>query len=599
MSTPFAGWRDPLDGGRTGAEGFVLVFDPDGGLTDWSPSTVLVVPELAPLLVRGTPGDALAHALEPCLAGDRFRLAGHGLADGGSAWVATRAAGPPASQPAPQPAGHQAETLFRAIADALPLGLAVSALGDGGMRYCNRPYAALMGVRPEDILGRPAAGFYLDPEDRRRLVDWVERHDFLQGCETRLKRPDGTDFWAMVSARRITWEGERCVLAIAVDLTDRKRLEEGLDEARAAAARAARAKDRFLAVANHDLHQPLAALAMFVGALEVRLSEPGAREILRAMDGALGALRSLVETHLDMARIDAGMLRPVPASHPANAMITRMALEFAGAARAKGLRLSVQPCSALVHTDRDLLERILRNLLSNAIRFTDGGRVLLGCRRRGDQLAIQVWDTGRGIPEAQHHLVFEEFWRADPSPAVGGFGLGLAIVDRLAALLGHRLEMCSVEGHGTMFSITMPVATDEPAPSLPALAPLPEPGARVLVIEDDLQVLDALQVLLGQWGCAVIGAASSEEALEAVAAGERPDVVIADLRLGGSATGIAAIRQVAKLLGGPVPGLILTADTDPRRLREARLSGYPLLHKPVSAHALRGTLGALLGQRLR
>lgn len=596
-----------MDGGRTGTDGFVLVFNPDGSLADWSPGTARIVPELASLLARGTPGDALARALEPSLARGGLHLAGHGLADGGSAWVATRGApgnapgntsGSAGTDSGTPPAGvRQAEVLFRAIADALPLGLSVSGFEDGRVRYCNRPYAAQMGMRPEDIVGWQAAGFYVDPEDRRRLVQWLERHDVLQGCETRLKRPDGTDFWAMVSARRITWDGEACVLAIAVDLTDRKRLEEGLDEAREAAARAARAKDRFLAVANHDLHQPLAALAMFVGALEVRLSEPGAREILRAMDGALGALRSLVETHLDMARIDAGVLRPMPASHPANAMITRMALEFAGAARAKGLRLSVQPCSALVHTDRDLLERILRNLLSNALRFTDAGRVLLGCRRRGDALEIQVWDTGCGIPEAQRHLAFEEFWRADPSPAAGGFGLGLAIVDRLTALLGHRLEMRSIEGRGTMVSITVPIATEEPAPPLPA--PLPPPGARVLVIEDDAQVLEALRILLGQWGCAVTGASSAEEALEAVAAGEWPDVVIADLRLGGSASGIVAIRQIAKLADGAVPGLILTADTDPRRLREARLSGYPLLHKPVSAHALRGTLGALLGQRLR
>ena len=400
---------------------------------------------------------------------------------------------------------------------------------------------------------------------------------------------------------------------------DARALEAVVVEARAAAEQARRAKDRFLMVANHDLRQPLAALSLFVGALEARLQDPSVREILGAMTSALSAMKGLVDVHLDMARIDAGVLRPDPGSHAVNAMVTRMALEFAGQAEDKGIQLHVQPCSAMVRTDRDLLERILRNLLANAVRYTDRGRVLLGCRRRGDHLRMEVWDTGRGIPEAQIPLIFEEFWRAEQNPwgsaGQGGFGLGLAVVDRLARLLGHPVEVHSIEGRGSMFAVTVPLSAEEPDPPLLRLPVSPSPaardeagepdddeawgGAEVLVIEDDGHVLEALRLLLGHWGCRVTAVPTVEMALDHVSRGASPELVVADFRLGGSASGIVAIRQVAKVMDRQVPGLILTGDTDPRRLREARLSGYPLLYKPVTAHALCGAVATLIGPHLR
>lgn len=423
--------------------------------------------------------------------------------------------------------------------------------------------------------------------------------------------------------------GGACWLCRPAGTADRLReAEAAMERAQAEAERAARAKDRFFTVANHDIRQPLAALSLFVGALQARLHEHGAREILRAMESALSTLKSLVDVHIDMARIDAGILRPEPRSLPVNAMITRMALEFGAAAQAKGLQLHVQPCSAAVMTDRDLTERMLRNLIANAIRYTDRGRVLLGCRRRGDRLRIEVWDTGRGIDSGDLPLVFEEFWRGEPDPAErDGFGLGLAVVQRLSRLLDHPVEVRSAAGRGTVFSILLPLAEEAEPPGLPYPAfPFPagldamepedgdsgegpeesyaaltglEGKAVVLVVEDDRHVLQGLHLLLAQWGCHVVEASTPEEALERIAEGTRPDLVIADLRLGGSASGIAAIRLASQALGRNLPGLILTGDTDSRRLREARLSGYPLLHKPIGAHSLRGAVNALLGARLR
>lgn len=431
--------------------------------------------------------------------------------------------------------------------------------------------------------------------------------------------------------------GGACWLCRPAGAADRLRAADAaMANARAEAERAARAKDRFFTVANHDIRQPLAALSLFVGALQARLHEHGAREILRAMEAALSTLKSLVDVHIDMARIDAGVLRPEPRNLPVNAMITRMALEFSPLAQAKGLRLHVQPCSAAVTTDRDLAERMLRNLIANAIRYTDRGGVLLGCRRRGDRLRIEVWDTGRGIGSDDLPMVFEEFWRGEPDSGErdsgdrDGFGLGLAVVERLSRLLDHPVEVRSVAGRGTVFSILLPIAEETEPPGIPYPAfPFPvgiddgeagpeagpeaetgaemgagaQAGARgratVLIVEDDHHVLQGLHLLLAQWGCHVVEASSADEALERIAEGVQPDMAIADLRLGGSASGIAAIRLASQALDRALPGLILTGDTDPRRLREARLSGYPLLHKPIGAHSLRGAVNALLGMRLR
>jgi CheY-like chemotaxis protein len=324
------------------------------------------------------------------------------------------------------------------------------------------------------------------------------------------------------------------------------------------------------------------------------------------MNTALATIKNLVDAHLDIARIDAGTLRVDPVGHSVNGLLTRMALEFAAPARQKGLTLHVAPCSAVIRSDRDLLERILRNLLSNAVRYTSNGRILLGCRRQGDQLRIEVWDTGPGIPSDQLDIIFEEFYRGNTSSTsdAAGFGLGLSIVDRLSRLLNHSLTVRSNEGKGSVFAISVPMEVEAETRLIAPHAPIRtdnEGLPRVLVIEDDVIVLQALELLLDQWGCEVIATSGYDEAIEGLAGQtQAPDLVIADFRLSGPASGIVAIRQIAKMLQVDLPGLIITGDTDPRRLKEARLSGYPLLHKPVSALALRAAVASLLGRdRLR
>ncbi len=362
---------------------------------------------------------------------------------------------------------------------------------------------------------------------------------------------------------------------------------------------------RLFAAASHDLRQPLAALSLLVGALDGRVGDPAARDVLKAMGTAVQSMKTMVDGHFDLARLEAGLIEPDIGRSAVNGILTRLALEFAPRFEGRRLRFTVMPCSAMVETDAVLLERILQALLGNALRHTGRGRVLLGCRRHGgDGLLVGVWDSGRGLPPEEVRTLREELARTHAGETPGRvLGLGLTLAGRLARRLGLRPVVESRTGRGMLFGVVVPRVSDDEE-GMPA-APAPEETpremdvsrARVLVIEDDRMVLDALGVLLGQWGCAVIGADSYDAAMTRLGPDpEVPDLVIADLRLKGAANGIVAIRQIAKALGTAVPGLVLTGDTDPIRLREARLSGYPVLHKPVAPLALRTAVARLLGR---
>ncbi|WP_247873826.1 hybrid sensor histidine kinase/response regulator [Azospirillum sp. TSH58] len=398
----------------------------------------------------------------------------------------------------------------------------------------------------------------------------------------------------------------------------------GADAAGAGPTAGADLSGRLFAAASHDLRQPLAALSLLLGALEGRLdgaaagggkgapgrggalNDPAARDLLNAMGNAVQSLRGMVDGHFDLVRLEAGLVQPDIGAPVVNGILTRVALDAAPRLDGRGLRFSVLPCSVRVATDASLLERILQGFVASTLRHTERGRVVLGCRRQGAHLRIELWSTGRGLLPDQLLALREEFQRPDGSGDPSAIDLGLRLACGLARRLGHRLEVDSAPGRGTMLAVLVPRAADgadePPAAAEPGPADAPAPGAdvsraRVLVIEDDPMVLDALGALLGQWGCAVVAADSVDDALERLGPGPQPpDLVISDLRLKGAMNGIVAIRQIGKALDATLPGLILTGDTDPMRLREARLSGYPLLHKPVAPMALRGAVARLLGR---
>jgi signal transduction histidine kinase len=363
------------------------------------------------------------------------------------------------------------------------------------------------------------------------------------------------------------------------------------------------AKSRFLAAATHDLRQPLHALGLFVAELRARLDATDRKRIIERIESALGAMNELFGALLDISKLDAGVVAPDPSDFPLERLFKRIETTFAAAASEKGLRLRMVSTRAWVRSDFILLERILLNLVGNAVRYTRKGGVVIGCRRRGRQLRIEVCDSGIGIPEREQRNVFGEFYRlADPEgDRAGGIGLGLAVVDRLCRLLDHPVALRSRPGKGSCFSVSVPiVAVHSEAPRRP---PLLEgigdtSGKLIVVIDDDALVLEGMSRLLRTWGCQVVPATSDKSALAKLAGYDRlPDLIISDYRLPDGVSGFHVIAQLRSALHAAIPAFLITGDTAPERLREADASGFHLLHKPVSPMALRAMLNQLLSDR--
>jgi signal transduction histidine kinase len=361
------------------------------------------------------------------------------------------------------------------------------------------------------------------------------------------------------------------------------------------------AKSRFLAAASHDLRQPLHALGLFVAQLQSRLASPDRDRLLERINASVAAMNELFDALLDISKLDAGVLSPNLTQFSVAELLDRIETTFAGAALEKGLSLRVAPSSARVRSDFILLERILLNLVSNAVRYTAHGVVFVGCRRRKATLRIEVWDSGPGIAEQERGNIFGEFYQVASSnrDRRAGLGLGLAIVDRLCGLLAHPIELDSVVGKGSRFAVTVPLVaanTQSLEPTLDAQATtLASSSQLIVVIDDDPLALDGMDSLLRTWGYDVVAAASDCAALAALdPSGRTPDLVIADYRLAKGRTGIEAIEALRSSLGVSVRAFLISGDTSPDRLRQVRALGYHLMHKPVSPMALRATLAQLL-----
>jgi len=357
------------------------------------------------------------------------------------------------------------------------------------------------------------------------------------------------------------------------------------------------AKSRFLAAASHDLRQPLHALGLFIAQLRGHMKSAEGGRLVERIDAAVVAMNELFNALLDISKLDAGVLAPTIIEFPVAQLLKRIDSTFADAAREKGLSFQLVNSSAWARSDPILLERIVLNLVSNAVRYTAAGTIVVGCRRRGDTLDIEVWDSGPGIPEDQQRNIFGEFYRLAGGDSHGGLGLGLAIVDRLCNLLGHPIRLVSTLGKGSRFSVTVPVAAAR-AQIAESTAPPPAVdathGKLVIVIDDDALVLESMGGLLRNWGCRVVAAATPDEALADLGPAERPDLIICDYRLANGHSGITAIADLRKVYGSAVPAFLISGDIAPERLREARESGHHLLHKPLRAMALRAMINRLL-----
>jgi two-component system, sensor histidine kinase len=379
-----------------------------------------------------------------------------------------------------------------------------------------------------------------------------------------------------------------------------------LAEAKAEAERANQSKTRFLAAVSHDLLQPLNAARLFLSALAETGQDDRGRRLIENAEVAFESVERLLASLLDISKLDAGVMAAEPRDVPLGPVFRKLSAEFAPAAERRGLELRAAPTSAVVRTDPDLLLRILRNLLSNAVRYTPRGRVLLGARRRGQGYAVEVGDTGVGVPADKQEEIFEEFRRlgSDADERDRGFGLGLAIVARIARLLGHKVAVRSAPGRGSRFSIEMPAGAAAAAPEAERRAPARAPdrldGALVVVVENERAIREGMRALLEGWGCEVVTTDTAAKALRALRIARRPpDLIIADYHLDAGELGTDAVARLRAALGGTAPGLVITADRMPEALDRIAAAGLQVLNKPVRPHQLRAVVSHLLGAQGR
>jgi CheY-like chemotaxis protein/nitrogen-specific signal transduction histidine kinase len=384
-------------------------------------------------------------------------------------------------------------------------------------------------------------------------------------------------------------------VSLVAELRDRKEAAEGANQA----------KSRFLAAASHDLRQPMHALGLFLQALRQGKLAERERRLVDNMGESFNAMDELFTALLDISRLDAGVVEPRVTTFPVARLLDRMRNEYEAQAAAKGLTLSVRPCRAFARSDPVLLEEIVGNFLSNAIRYTGAGRIVVGCRRAApEELRIEVWDTGSGIPADKQREVFREFIQLDnpERDRRQGLGLGLAIVERLSKLLGHPVDIRSAPGRGSGFRVQVPLGRMEdfePSEVIDETRGVaPFAGRFVVIVDDEPAVLDAMAMLLTDWGFLVATADSGAMILGKLAnAARRPDLVLCDYRLRNGESGIEVIRDIRDEFNEEIPAALITGDTGPDRLQEARESGLPLLHKPVRAARLRALMGRLLSEK--
>lgn len=522
-------------------------------------------------------------------------------------------------------------------------GIFQASLQDG-MRAANPALARMLGYDNPQALLFPltdlAANLFVGgAEELHAITATLAREHSLHGYETRLRRKDGSHldvlmnlllkpgqeglvegFVADITERKqaqqrlqqLNDELEQRVAArtdelleanrnLQQQIAERKQIARALRDARDAAQTANRSKDKYLAAASHDLLQPLNAARLLISTLRERPLPEAEKVLVERTHQALEGAEDLLTDLLDISRLDQAAVKPDVALYRLDELFGPLVSEFRSVADAAGLKLRARIADYAISTDLRLMTRILRNFLSNACRYTDEGRILLGARRRGSHLRLEVWDTGRGIAADRLQAIFLEFNQLDVGRAADrkGVGLGLAIVERIAKILGYRVEVRSWPGRGSMFSIDVPIGEAIPLPSHQAVpqpgAGNPLPGRRLLVLDNEVSILQSMGALLGQWGCEVVTATDQAGALLALR-GQAPELILADFHLDHGVVGCEVVRHLREHFGVVIPAVIITADRSDQCRRALNKLGAPLLNKPVKPGKLRAVLSQLLGQ---
>ncbi len=373
-------------------------------------------------------------------------------------------------------------------------------------------------------------------------------------------------------------------------IAELKRQKAIADTARLQAEAANRSKTQFFAAASHDLRQPLHALGLFGAALSEKIRDPEVLSVVKSINTSVNALEELFHELLDISKIDAGIVRAETSDFQIGPILDRLRSEFGPEALEKGLRLRVRKSDAIVRSDPILVERVLRNLLTNAIRYTQKGGIVLGCRARNDRLVIEIWDSGPRITPDQRQRIFEEFYQIDNVERSNrkGLGLGLAIVRRLAHLLGTEIGLVSQPGYGTVFRFGLPRGHATKVDQRSAAASSCLQGRLIVVVDDESTIVEGMEALLAEWGAEVICSTTGVDIIERVhESGRLPDLIIADYRLAETETGTQVIERLRKELDPEIPAILITGSTTPERVEEARSHDYHLLVKPVLPAKLR------------
>ncbi|WP_454859082.1 chemotaxis protein CheB [Rhizobium binxianense] len=473
------------------------------------------------------------------------------------------------------------------------------------IRFFTPATRALFNIIPTDI-GRPLADLNSLATDGDLLADARAVLQTLESIEREIQARDGLWYSRRILPYRAQDNGVEGVVITFADVTERRHAAEALEAARKEAQQANIAKSRFLAAASHDLRQPLQALNLMRGVLARKIRDDKKEEalaLITRLDRTAAAMSGMLNTLLDINQLEAGTVHPQFVSFPINELLERLREEFSYHAEAQNLLLRVVPCSLLVNSDPRLLEQMIRNLLANALKYTRRGKVLLGCRRHGEMLSIEIWDTGVGIADQDLQPIFDEYHQIDNAARdrSRGLGLGLSIVQRLASLLGHRVHVRSQVGKGSVFSIDVMLPADYDR----KLADAPDAASgsanddltprAIFVIEDDDELRELLEVILTEEGHVTQSAPDGPAALDMLTRGVfQPELILADYNLPGGMNGLLAGTKIRERLHRPVPIVILTGDISTDTLQRIASEDCVQLNKPVKAVDLMQVVRRLL-----
>jgi len=493
--------------------------------------------------------------------------------------------------------GDESEAYFRTMLETAPDAMIIVD-EHGRIAIVNRQAEDMFGYQRAELLGHAVE--MLLPESisdkhqhhRARYVDNPELRPMGAGLHLLGRRKDGSEFPVEISLSPVKTSSGMFVSSVIRDVTQRRRMEQEIIAARQAAERAQKANTAFLAAASHDLRQPVQALSLLNGALRRTVKDERAREMIDHQEHSLTAMTNLLNSLLDISRLDAGVVTPEFEEFPMQRLIDRLSAEFGRQASHKGLEFASEPCTVTVRSDPNLLSEIIQNLVSNAIRYTDKGSVQMVCDCSGDTCRLEVVDTGIGIDEGQLEEIFKEFHQTKtPGSSTEGFGLGLAIVRRLADLLEHDIGVESEPGKGSMFYVSVPIvaAARQPHGEEHLVAATEESAGvgTVILIEDDVNVANAWGMLLEAEGYRVATAKSAPEAnaiiqhLDTV-----PALLISDFHLLDGSTGVEAVQGIREFYGVNIPAFIVSGDTS-KVVKEARpVDNCTLMSKPVNTGRL-------------